>query len=125
MDNIIHLTAEVSDGVLTIQRTDGTPISIITREAENALAIGVLEYGDTGSLVRALQCLINAHGDCGTLDEDGIFGELTQTALIIFQDRHGMSPADGVCDLATWRQLIRSTTNDTERHSYSCKSRLY
>ena len=125
MDDIIHLTAEVSDGILTIKRTDGTPISIVTREAENAFAIGVLEYGDTGPLVRALQCLINAHGDCGILDEDGIFGELTQTALIIFQDRYGISPANGVCDLATWRQLIRSATNDTERHSYSCKSRLY
>ena len=106
-DGIIHLTAEISDGILTIERTDGLPIDIISREQTAGNCCAIVEYGDTGDAVRALQCLLNVDGHCGHLDTDGIFGSLTQTALTIFQDRRGLT-ATGTCDFQTWNELIRS-----------------
>lgn len=105
MDEVtIKLNADFSDdGKLIIAREDGQPISIITHEEMSGDCVEVVEFGNSGHAVKALQCLLNAHGQ--HLDEDGIFGGLTQTALIIFQDEHRL-PANGNCDLLTWQALI-------------------
>ena len=102
-DNIIKLSAELSDGILTIERMDGQPITIIQRDELNADCIEVLEYGCAGNAVKALQALLNCHGS--HLDVDGIMGNITQTELIIYQDRCGL-PATGTCDKLTWERLI-------------------
>lgn len=106
MSDPIKLTADFDDqGRLIIERMDGKEISIITHEELSEDCIEVLEINSTGHAVKALQALLNAHDQ--HLDEDGIFGSMTQTALIIFQDQHQL-PATGTCDLLTWEQLIRS-----------------
>ncbi len=106
MDEVIKLYADFDeDGRLIIERQDGKPISIITHEELDAECIEVLEFGVSGHAVKALQSLLNAHG--AHIDEDGIFGNCTQTALLIFQDEHKLN-ADGVCDMLTWSALIRS-----------------
>lgn len=106
MDEPIELRAGIDDsGRLLIERSDGQPISIITHEELSEDCIEVVEYGSSGHCAKALQCLLNAHGH--HLDEDGIFGNLTQTELIIFQDQHKL-PATGTCDSLTWETLIRS-----------------
>jgi peptidoglycan hydrolase-like protein with peptidoglycan-binding domain len=106
MNDPIKLTADFDDqGRLIIERMDGKEISIITHEELSEDCVDVLEINSTGHAVKALQCLLNAHDQ--HLDEDGIFGEMTQTALIIYQDQHHL-PATGTCDLLTWEQLIRS-----------------
>ena len=107
-DLIIKLSASFDDGKLVIERQDGQPISIITHDEMQDEYIEVLEFGCTGNAVKALQALLNCHGQ--HLDVDGIFGNMTQTALIIFQDACGINPADGVCDARTWDYLIRSST---------------
>ena len=99
----IKLEADFQDGNLIIKREDGQPISIITHEELDGDCIEVLEYGASGNAVKALQALLNCHGQ--HLDCDGIFGNLTQTALIIFQDQVNL-PANGTCDLLTWQALI-------------------
>lgn len=100
----IILQALLEDGDLIISRQDGKPISIMAREDLDGSCVGTVEINDTGHLVKALQALLNAHGQ--HLDEDGIFGPATQTALIIFQDQRQI-PATGTCDAQTWAELVK------------------
>ena len=99
----IALDAVFDEGHIIISRQDGKPISIITHEEVETECVEVLEYGDSGNAVKAMQCLLNCHGQ--HLETDGIFGNLTQTALIIFQDTAKLN-ANGVCDALTWSALI-------------------
>ena len=102
----IGLYADIDDhGRLIIERQDGQAISIITNDDLNEECIEVLEYGCSGHATKALQCLLNAHGE--HLEEDGIFGNLTQDALLNFQDRNRLNKT-GVCDMLTYQKLIRS-----------------
>ena len=103
-EEVIKLYASFDDGKLVIERQDGKPISIIAQDEANAECIEVLKYGSRGNAVKALQALLNCHGQ--HLEIDGIFGNLTQTALIIFQDAHKLN-ASGVCDLFTWEALMK------------------
>ena len=102
-DQVLELAASFDDGKLTISRKDGQPISLITHEDVEGDCFEVVEYGSTGNAVKALQALLNCHGQ--HLDVDGIFGSLTQTALIIYQDQEGL-PATGTADLLVWSALI-------------------
>ena len=99
----IALAARFDDGQLVISRQDGQPITIITHEESDGECVEILEIGASGNAVKALQALLNCHGQ--HLDVDGIFGSLTQTALIIFQDANSIS-ATGTCDRITWEKLI-------------------
>lgn len=103
MDEVIKLYASFEDGKLVIERQDGQPISIITHEEVDGECVEVLEFGAKGNAVKAMQSLLNCHGQ--HLETDGIFGSLTQTALIIFQDSAKLN-ANGVCDGLTWTALI-------------------
>lgn len=103
MDEAIVLYASVEDGKLVIERQDGTPISITTHEELDGECIEVVEFGCSGHAVKALQCLLNLHGQ--HLEEDGVFGNLTQTALLIFQDNNRI-PQTGVCSYLEWSLLI-------------------
>ena len=100
----LMLSALVDDGNLIISRQDGRPIDILVREDFDCSCVAVLEINDTGNAVKALQALLNVHGQ--HLDVDGIFGPATQTALIIFQDSKGMK-GTGTCDAQTWAYLIK------------------
>ena len=104
MDDVdLKFTAEFQAGKLLIARQDGQPISLLTHEEAACECFEVVEYGSTGNAVKALQALLNCHGQ--HLEVDGIFGPLTQTALIIYQDQAGL-PADGTADSLTWSALI-------------------
>lgn len=105
MPEAIDLYASFDDGGrLIIERKDRQPISIITHEDLADECIEVLEYGAIGNAVKAMQALLNCHGQ--HLDTDGIFGELTQTALIIYQDQKSLASQPGTCDILTWQSLI-------------------
>ena len=106
MDEVIKLYASFDDGKLIIERQDGTPISMTTHEELNSECVEVLEFGCSGNAVKALQALLNCHGQ--HVEVDGIFGNLTQTALIIFQDLKKLN-ASGVCDIYTWEALVKGT----------------
>ena len=102
-DVLLKLEASFDDGKLIIRREDGEPISLITHEELDGECVEVLEFGTQGNAVKAMQALLNCHGQ--HLETDGIFGNLTQTALIIFQDSAKLN-ANGVCDGLTWTALI-------------------
>lgn len=104
MDEVqLKFEAEFQDGKLVIRREDGMPISLITHEEIMDECVEVLEFGAKGNAVKALQALLNCHGQ--HLEVDGDFGNLTQTALIIYQDQQGL-PANGTADILTWQHLI-------------------
>lgn len=105
MDEVtIKLEAAFDDGRLVISRQDGEPISLITHEELAGECVEIVELGQgSRNAVIALQALLNCHGQ--HLETDGIFGPLTQTALIIFQDQVKL-PATGMCDMLTWQALI-------------------
>lgn len=104
MDDAIELYASCEGTRLIIERKDQQPISIITHEELSDECFEVVEYGSSGNAVKALQALLNCHGQ--HLEVDGIFGSLTQTSLIIYQDAASL-PANGTADMLTWESLIR------------------
>ena len=105
MSEAIELYASFDDdGRLIIERKDRQPIGIITHEELADECIEILEYGAAGNAVKAMQALLNCHGQ--HLETDGIFGELTQTALIIYQDQKALASQPGTCDILTWQSLI-------------------
>ncbi len=63
-----------------------------------------ISYGSTGSDVLEMQKLLNKLGY--GLDEDGIFGRDTETAVKKFQSANGIG-ADGVVGPKTWAALIK------------------
>ena len=54
-----------------------------------------------GEAVVEAQTKLNAHGADPPLEPDGIFGPLTQQAVVAFQSRKGLEP-DGVIGPLTW-----------------------
>ena len=98
-EKTIKLFASFDNGKLIIGRQDSQPIGIITHEEVNDNAVEVVEYGSKGDAVKAVQALLNCHGQ--KLVVDGIFGKLTQDALIAVT-------GDSVCGFSAWEKLIRS-----------------
>lgn len=62
-----------------------------------------VQYGDTGAAVSQAQRALRRTPNT-TLEVDGTFGPLTQTATKEFQQQAGL-PATGVVDAATWQAL--------------------
>lgn len=67
---------------------------------------GVLQIGSSGTAVQQLQSLLNQNG--ASLSADGQFGQMTQTALVNYQQSHQL-PVTGIYDLATWSNLNNIT----------------
>ncbi len=75
-----------------------------TGSTTTTVAKPTLQQGSSGSDVTDLQTRLAALGyDVGT--PDGDFGATTQAAVIAFQTKAGISPADGVVNQATWSAL--------------------
>lgn len=64
----------------------------------------VLRKGSKGSYVKELQTLLNYSGSGAHLSVDGVFGSLTEIAVIAYQKLHGLN-ADGVVGPRTWAEL--------------------
>lgn len=60
--------------------------------------------GDRGDTVELLQDLLNEVFGETVVASDGVFGERTETAVHIFQDRNGLR-GDGVVGPQTWSAL--------------------
>ncbi|MUG98837.1 hypothetical protein F7734_43710 [Scytonema sp. UIC 10036] len=65
-----------------------------------------LQQGDSGAAVTQLKELLNAQGS--TLPTDGTFDSATLSAVISFQQKHGL-PVNGVIDSQTWAVLQKVT----------------
>ena len=71
------------------------------------LTMRVLQKGDAGEDVLALQILLRGRGCNGSMSKtlDGKFGNNTRGAVILFQRKHGL-PQTGAADTATWKVLL-------------------
>ncbi|KAF3883843.1 MULTISPECIES: peptidoglycan-binding domain-containing protein [Nostocales] len=65
-----------------------------------------LQKGDSGTAVTQLKELLNAQGS--TLPTDDTFDSATLSAVISFQQKHGL-PVNGVIDSQTWTVLQKVT----------------
>jgi hypothetical protein len=71
------------------------------------ISLPVLQLGDRGAYVKALQILLGSHGiSVGVAGVDGIFGAGTFEALRIYQKQKGL-PVTGICDADTWESVVR------------------
>ena len=78
------------------------------RAAEDAaVELPVLQRGDTGEAVRAMQILLRGRGfGVGWYGADGEFGAATEEGLRAFQ-RVKTEETDGVCGERTWSRLLK------------------
>jgi hypothetical protein len=65
----------------------------------------MLRRGSRGPSVVELQTRLNEKGTDPALDPDGIFGRLTQAAVIAFQTANALVP-DGIVGILTWGALL-------------------
>ena len=72
-----------------------------------AVELPVLQRGDTGEAVRAMQVLLRGRGfGVGWYGADGEFGAATEDGLRAFQ-RVKRAETDGVCGERTWSRLLK------------------
>lgn len=93
-----------------VQPSDSAParspsigIAGALRNARSGYSSPVLERGDRGASVGALQHLLNRNSST-QIAEDNAFGPATESALERFQREQGL-PVTGVADQATWDRL--------------------
>lgn len=75
-----------------------------------------IRYGSQGSDVTELQKLLNGSGY--QLDEDGIFGEKTQSAVKDYQRKNNLT-VDGIVGANTWDALTKASGTDTTQNGDS------
>lgn len=76
----------------------------------------LIRRGSTGDPVRQIQSCLNQINSAG-LGTDGIFGPLTETAVINYQRANGLTP-DGIVGPITWDNIMR-------RCGFSAQGRMY
>ncbi|MGJ5672612.1 MAG: peptidoglycan-binding domain-containing protein [Nostochopsis sp.] len=76
----------------------------VTKFAQTSPALPILGFGNRGDAVRVLQRVLRFNGY--TVQVDGIFGALTESAVKAFQNRRNLA-SDGIVGQRTWRELTR------------------
>jgi len=71
----------------------------------------LIQIGARGDYVRQIQNCLNGAINAG-LNPDGIFGPLTQAAVINFQSANGLNP-DGIVGPLTWNALMQRCAGAT------------
>ena len=94
-------------------------ITVITTQRINAETINCNTYlsnGSTGHNVKTLQKMLNKSANCN-LNEDGIFGDLTQSCVIKFQKKYNLN-TDGIVGTATCNKLnsLNNTINNSNNN---------
>lgn len=77
----------------------GTGVTIPSGGTSGSAVSGVLNKGDRGAAVQAMQKMLG-------VDDDGVFGDVTLAALIAFQDAAGLDP-DGAYGPKTKKALTK------------------
>ena len=83
----------------------------MSNATQQTTARPTLKLGSTGEDVKYLQQVLNATVANNTLVVDGIFGPITQEAVIVFQRHYGLT-VDGIVGFQTWSvidAIIRTT----------------
>lgn len=85
---------------------DEEPEEETQKETGKLIQLPMLQTGDKGDTVKAMQILLIGNKcSCGAYGDDGIFGVATDYAVRRFQREHGLE-IDGICGPATWAKLL-------------------
>lgn len=87
-------------GDILVTKTKGH--TAIVTSVDNGYPI--LRRGSKGGYVKELQTLLNYSGSEAQLEVDGVYGPLTEIAVIAYQKLHGLK-ATGIVDQTTWAEL--------------------
>jgi hypothetical protein len=101
--NLTHVVQQAGGQRLRLQRQLGSAPA----------AQAVIRLGASGPMVAELQRRLNQAGADPVLEVDGVFGEHTQAAVMVFQQSHGLV-ADGIVGPLTWAALGGIPTNRSE-----------
>lgn len=67
----------------------------------------VLSKGSSGEYVKELQgYLLKLGYDLGKYGADGDFGTATESAVKLYKSEHSLTPVNGTCDEAMWKNII-------------------
>ena len=90
----------LKEGDILVTKTKGH--TVIVTQVDNGYP--TLKRGSKGPWVKEMQTLLNYNGNGAKLEVDGVFGPLSEIAVIAFQKLHGLK-GTGICDKATWNAL--------------------
>jgi peptidoglycan hydrolase-like protein with peptidoglycan-binding domain len=94
--------------VRDFQRAKGLAVDgVVGKETWNALWVTVQAGAEVSDAVRAVQTLLNRHGQA--VEVDGEFGEQTEAAVRSFQRAKGLA-VDGIVGDQTWTALAAAST---------------
>ena len=96
-----------------VQQADGQQLRLQRQLGSAPAAQTVIRLGATGPMVAELQRRLNQAGADPVLEVDGVFGEHTRAAVMVFQQTHGLG-ADGIVGPLTWAALGGIPTNRSE-----------
>jgi N-acetylmuramoyl-L-alanine amidase len=99
--NVNQMARAIADGIAEVFPVSGGG----TGGAFPAYPGFLIRMGARGEYVRQMQACLNRANNAG-LATDGVFGPLTQAAVINFQRRSGLA-ADGIVGPLTWAALTR------------------
>jgi hypothetical protein len=99
-----------------VQQANGRELLLQRQLSSAPSASPLIGLGARGPAVEELQHRLNAAGADPTLDVDGMFGEHTRGAVMMFQQSHGLV-ADGIVGPLTWAALGGSPTSAGEATS--------
>lgn len=88
------------EGDVLVTKTKGHTVIVTDAQVDRP----TLKKGSKGGWVKELQTLLNYSGIGCLLAVDGIFGPLTQIAVISYQKMHGLK-GDGIVGPKTWKEL--------------------
>lgn len=94
-----HTVMALEDGAQAGEKAQ--PVTI-----HYSVRLPMLQNGNKGDSVKSLQILLIGYGcSCGKYGADGDFGTATENAVMMFQDRNGLT-VDGKCGPQTWAALL-------------------
>ncbi|HYH34163.1 MAG TPA: peptidoglycan-binding domain-containing protein, partial [Nocardioides sp.] len=116
-------TGRLAAALLTATLTVTAP-TVVTAPAVQATGVNnqgvhILERGDEGADVAAVQYLLTAHGV--TTEVDGDFGPATDSSVRTFQSSRGLA-ADGVVGPATWSALMMTVRPATANNASAVRA---
>lgn len=83
-----------------------TPVEAPVPVQMNTLIMPMLQKGNAGKAVKALQILLIGYGySCGNYGADGDFGNATRNAVLSYQKAKGLEH-DGIVGYRTWASLL-------------------
>lgn len=96
---VCNNVADVNKGDILVTKTKGHTVIVVQIEG-----YPTLKKGSKGGYVKELQTLLKYSSTAPALEIDGIFGPLTEIAVIAYQKMHGLK-GDGIVGRLTWNSL--------------------